>query len=118
MSTKFSVVEGINADTNAKFSISGRLDISSGAEVVKELNVNTNHVMCYSDSHVYFRFDLVSSNDQISSTNDLIMPAGTLFTLRVPNGLAPTDGGADETVYLHCKQVSSIAGKYFRLVEC
>ena len=118
MSVKFSVVEGINADTNAKWSVSSRLDISSATEVVKGLNVNTNHIMCYSDSDCYFRFDLTSSNDQISANNDVIMPAGTLFTVRVPNGVAPEDGGTDETVYFHCKQVTSVSSKYMRLVEC
>ena len=57
MSVKFSVVEGINADTNAKWSVSSRLDISSATEVVKTLDPNTNHLMCYSDSAVLFRFD-------------------------------------------------------------
>ena len=55
MSVKFSVVEGINADTNAKWSVSSRLDISSATEVVKELSVNTNHLMCYSDLQFVFQ---------------------------------------------------------------
>ena len=118
MSVKFSVVEGINADTNAKWSVSSRLDISSATEVVKTLGVTTNHIMCYSDSDCYFRFDLTSSNDQISANNDVIMPAGTLFTVRIPHRLAPEDGGDDEIIYFHCKQVASVAGKYMRLVEC
>ena len=118
MSVKFSVVEGINADTNAKWAVSSRLDISSATEVVKTLDPNTNHLMCYSDSAVLFRFDLVSTNNQISANNDVIMPAGTLFTIRVPNGLAPEDGGSDENVYFHAKQVDSASSKYLRLVEC
>ena len=118
MSVRYSVVEGINADTNALWTISSRVDVSSGAEAVKALGINTNHIMIYADSHCYFRFDLISTADQVSTTNDFILPAGTLFTIRVPNGLAPEDGGDDEIVYLHLKQISSVASKYVRLVEC
>ena len=45
-------------------------------------------------------------------------PPVTLFTIRVPNGLAPEDGGSDENVYFHAKQVDSASSKYLRLVEC
>jgi hypothetical protein len=118
MSTRFSVVEGINTDTNSNWSVSSRLDISSATEVVKALGVSTNHLMCYSDSAVLFRFDLISSNNQINANNDVIMPAGTLFTIRVPHRIAPEDGGDDEVIYFHVKQVDSVASKYLRLVEC
>ena len=118
MAVKFSVVEGINTDTNSNWSVSSRLDISSATEVVKALGVSTNHLMCYSDSAVLFRFDLTSSNDQISANNDVIMPAGTLFTVRIPHRLAPEDGGDDEVIYFHAKQVNSVSSKYLRLVEC
>ena len=93
MSVKFSVVEGINADVNADFSISSALDISSQTAVKKTLAVTTNHILIYSDSAVYFRFDLSSTTDTINTSNDLILPASTLISLRVPNGLAPEDGG-------------------------
>ena len=118
MSVKFSVVEGINADVNADFSISSALDISSQTAVKKALAVTTNHILVYSDSAVYFRFDLSSTTDTINTSNDLILPASTLISLRVPNGLAPEDGGSDEIVYFHAKQVTSASSKSFRLVEC
>jgi len=100
--------QSLNIDTTADWSVQTRLTISSAAAV--ESNVSAAHqIGVYSDSDVYVRFD-TASGDSIVANNDLILPALTLLFLKVPQGLG-------DTVYVHFKQVTSVATKYLRLVH-
>jgi hypothetical protein len=108
-----SVVESLNADVSANWSVSSALDISSAAHASKALASSTNSILIYSDSDVYLRFDQ-SASDTISTANDVILPAQTLMSIRVPNGLKAS---SDTAITVHFKQVTSVGTKTLRLVE-
>lgn len=108
-----SVVESLNADVSASWSVSSALDISSAAHASKTLDASTNSILIYSDSDVYIRFDQLTS-DTVSTANDVIIPAQTLMSIRVPNGLKAS---ADTAITVHFKQVASAGTKSLRLVE-
>jgi len=100
--------QSLNVDTTADWGVQTRLTISSAAAT--ESNVSgVNQIGIYSDSDVYVRFD-TASGDSVVANNDLILPALTLLFMKVPQGLG-------ETVYVHFKQVTSVATKYLRLVH-
>ena len=108
-----SVVESLNADVSGVWSVSDALNISSAAHALKTLDASTNSILIYSDSDVYVRFDRLTS-DTISVSNDVILPAQTLMSIRVPNGLKAS---ADTAITVHFKQVTSAGTKTLRLVE-
>ena len=108
-----SVVESLNADVSAGWTVSSALTISSAAHAYKTLSSDTNSILIYSDSDVYIRFDQLTS-DTISTSNDVIIPAQTLMSIRVPNGLKAS---ATTAITVHFKQVTSVATKTLRLVE-
>ena len=110
----YKVVESLNIDTAAEWTVSTRLTISSQAAVEKALSPSTNHIGLYSDSDIVFRFDL-ATGDSTSANNDMILQAKTLTFIRVPRGKSAL--GRD-VIYFHAKQVASVATKYLRLVEC
>ncbi len=90
-------------------------DISSAAEAVFTLSANTKSVIIDSDSNIYIRFDTTSSADQISTTNDIRWVAGDLRDIPVPD--MNTSNKTLGQVYLHVKQVTSVAAKTCRLIE-
>jgi len=104
-----SVVEALNKDVTAHWSATSRLDISSQAHAYLEIKDSTNHLILYSDSDVYIRFD-TRSFDTVDTTNDLILKASSFTDLRIPRGLG-------DYIVFHAKQVSSSASKYIRVVE-
>ena len=108
-----SVVESLNADVSASWSVATAKDISSQVERKEVLNSSTNSLLIYSDSDVYIRFDQLTT-DTISTANDVILPAQTLMSIRVPNGLKAS---SDTAITVHFKQVVSASGKSLRLVE-
>jgi len=97
-------------DTWTGYEVSTRLDISSQAHAYKLLDDNCSWIEIYSDLDIYINFDN-SVSDSINTQNDLIAPAGTIYSRRVPRGLG-------EGIYVHFKATSSEAGKYIRLVQC
>ena len=107
------VVESLNADVSGVWSVSSALTISSAAHAYKTLDASTNSILIYSDSDVYIRFDQLTS-DTISTSNDVILPAQTLMSIRVPNGLKSI---ATTAITVHFKQVTSAGTKTLRLVE-
>ena len=107
------VVESLNADVSGVWSVSSALTISSAAHAYKTLDASTNSILIYSDSDVYIRFDQLTS-DTISTGNDVILPAQTLMSIRVPNGLKASSTTA---ITVHFKQVTSVGTKTLRLVE-
>ena len=110
----YKVNEAANIDMAAEWTVSTRLTISSQAAVEKALAPSTNHIGLYSDSDVVFRFDL-TTGDNVSANNDMILQANTLTFIRVPKGVSALGRGV---IYFHAKQVASAATKYLRLVEC
>ena len=105
---KYNEKQSLNIDTAADWAVQTRLTISSAAAV--ESNVSTaNQIAIYSDSDVYIRFD-TSSGDNIVANNDIILPALTFMTFKVPKQLGTT-------IYVHFKQVTSVGSKYLRLVH-
>ena len=107
------VVESLNADVSASWTVSSALTISSAAHASKTLDESTNSILIYSDSDVYIRFDQLTS-DTVSTANDVIIPAQTLMSIRVPNGLKASSTTA---ITVHFKQVTSVGTKTLRLVE-
>ena len=110
------VVESLNADVSGVWSVSARLTIDSSstpAHDSKTLDASTNSILIYSDSDVYIRFDQLTS-DTVSTANDVIIPAQTLMSIRVPNGLKASSTTA---ITVHFKQVTSVGTKTLRLVE-
>ena len=107
------VVESLNADVSGDWTVSSALTISSAAHAYKTLDASTNSILVYSASDVYIRFDQLTS-DTISATNDVIIPAETLMSIRVPNGLKASSTTA---ITVHFKQVTSVGTKTLRLVD-
>ena len=107
------VVESLNADVSGDWTVSSALTISSAAHAYKTLDASTNSILVYSASDVYIRFDQLTS-DTISAANDVIIPAETLMSIRVPNGLKASSTTA---ITVHFKQVTSVGTKTLRLVE-
>ena len=108
-----SVVESLNADVSAGWTVSSALTISDAAHAYKTLSADTNTILVYSASDVYMRFDQ-STSDTISTANDIIIPAETLMSIRVPLGLKASSTTA---ITVHFKQVASVSAKTLRLVE-
>lgn len=104
-----SVKESLNFDSAGEWDVNAALDISNATAREVAINEHTTHVVVYSDSDVYFRFD-TTSGDNVNTSNDVIWPAETLITWRVPRGLG-------DTIYLHVKQTASAASKSCRVVE-
>ena len=110
------VVESLNADESADWSVSASLTIDSSstpAHDSKTLDASTNSILVYSDVDSYIRFDQLTS-DTIVANNDLIIPAQTLMSIRVPNGLYASSTTA---ITVHFKAVTGSGTKYLRLVE-
>ena len=110
------VVESLNADVSGVWSVSARLTIDSSstpAHDSKTLDASTNSILVYSDVDSYIRFDQLTS-DTIVVNNDLIIPAQTLMSIRVPNGLKASSTTA---ITVHFKAVTGSGTKYLRLVE-
>ena len=108
-----SVVESLNADVSGDWTVSSALTISSAAHAYKTLDASTNSILVYSASDVYIRFDQ-SPDTSIVVNNDLIIPAQTLISIRVPNGLKASSTTA---ITVHFKAVTGSGTKYLRLVE-
>ena len=110
------VVESLNADVSGDWTVSARLTIDSSstpAHAPKTLDASTNSILVYSDVDSYIRFDQLTS-DTIVVNNDLIIPAQTLISIRVPNGLKASSTTA---ITVHFKAVTGSGTKYLRLVE-
>tara|TARA_R110000744_G_scaffold284011_2_gene395348 strand:+ start:501 stop:875 length:375 start_codon:yes stop_codon:yes gene_type:complete len=111
-----SVVESLNADVSGDWTVSARLTIDSSstpAHATKTLDASTNSILVYSDVDSYIRFDQ-SPDTSIVVNNDLIIPAQTLISIRVPNGLKASSTTA---ITVHFKAVTGSGTKYLRLVE-
>ena len=112
------VVEALNADVSGDWTVSTRLTIDSSstpAHAYKTLDASTTSILIYSDVDSYILFDQLGSSDSgMAANNDLIIPAQTLMSIRVPNGLKAT---ATTVVTVHFKAVTGSGAKYLRLVE-
>ena len=112
------VVEALNADVSGDWTVSTRLTIDSSstpAHAYKTLDASTTSILIYSDVDSYILFDQLGSSDSgMAANNDLIIPAQTLMSIRVPNGLKAT---ATTAVTVHFKAVTGSGTKYLRLVE-
>ena len=108
-----SVVQAVNVDVNATWDVQTAVNISSQAQVHKDLNANTQRVGIYSDSDVYFTFTTLATTAN-SATNDLIIPSKSLRFIRVPTGIRERE---TDIIYLHIKQVVSVASRSARIVE-
>lgn len=111
--SKYSVVEAANINAELGWNVLTAADISSAAQVNQSLNEEAFWLIIYSDSDVYFKFSC-NASDTNSTTNDLIWPAQCLEPIRVPKAFREEK---TQTIYLHLKQVVSVAEKSARLVE-
>lgn len=110
---KHTVREAANTDVSGEWTVKDRIDISSQAHGSTTVDIKAKRLGVYSDSKIYFRFDK-KTTDTIDTQDDLILPAETLTFIRVPEGLKVQKADA---IVFHCKQVSSAASKYCRIVE-
>jgi len=105
------------AASGLDFAVQTRLTISSAAHVTVlydwDEGADFIQLMIESDSDVYYRWD-DSSADTISTTNDLILYADTLYILSVPIKLAKR---TKADIYAHFKQVTSAASKFIRVTK-
>ena len=95
-----------------KWNVIAAKDISSAQEVVHQVSAGTQYIIVDSDSEVYIRFNGVATANQIVAANDLRWPAKSQEAIEIPGNAAVS--GA---VYLHVKQVDSVASKTVRLIE-
>jgi len=93
-----------------------RKTISSAAQVNHALNVATTIVSIQPDSDVYVKFSTTQA-DTNSANNDFKYAGNglTIHPLSVPKGLQ--EGNPNTIVYMHIKQVTSVASKFCRVVE-
>lgn len=108
-----SVPQAVNVDVNATWDVQTAVDISSQTQVHKDLNADTQRVGVYSDSDVYITFTTSAATTN-SAANDLVYPAKTLMFMRVPTGIREKEA---DTIYMHIKQVVSVASCSARIVE-
>jgi len=111
---KNTVQGSLNLWTGGEWDVQTALDIGSQAHAYKTLDTKTGVIVIYSESACYMRFDQLTT-DTISTSNDIIIPAETLFTFNVPLGLR--DKYDSTSITVHFKQVTSVSGKSLRLVE-
>ena len=105
------------AASGLDYSPQTRLTISSQTHVTVKYAFDGTadfiQLMIQSDSDVHYRWDDLST-DSISANNDLILFADTLYILSVPIKLAKRIKG---DIFLHLKQVVSVASKFVRVVK-
>jgi len=110
----FSVENALNVDISGDWKVSERLNISDQSHACKKISEGTMHIVIWSDSDIYMRWDNAEV-DTIDINNDIIIPGETLVIWRVPNALKGS--GKNKDIYVHFKQVISAPDKYLRLVE-
>ena len=109
---KYSANEGASVEAATEWTVSTVLDISTAAVAETALNERTQYLTLYADLACYYLFD-IATGDNISTSNDPILPATTLIRIKVPRGLA----GQDDTLYFHITPTTSAGSKGVRLVE-
>lgn len=99
-----------------EFNEQPRVDISDGSEATIAFQTSFpsryTGILGQPDSQIRFKWSEIEADD-ISIPDSLKIPADELFEFILPYGLWSRKGG---TLYLHLKQVDSVALKYFRYV--
>ena len=99
------------------FSPQDRLEISSQAHVTILFDFDDpadfTQILLELDSDCKYRWD-DSSSDTISADDDLTLYANTTYQITIPFKLANRLG---KDLFLHLKQVSSVATKFARFVK-
>ena len=105
------------AASGLDFTVLPRLIISDQDEqtIVYDFDAPENYIqlMIQSDSDVHYRWD-DSGGDTINADNDLVLFADTTYILTVPVKLAKRVG-AD--IFVHFKQLVSVASKFIKVVK-
>jgi len=96
--------------------VQSRADISTGTQVHHELNLSSGIVSIQPESDVYVMFS-AGATDANSVNNDFHYAGDGLrkHPLSIPKGLQL--GDKTTPIYLHIKQITSVATKYCRIVE-
>ena len=108
---RHSVQEAVNATVGGSWTVSTAGTAGSSADVAntshKLLASNTSILGVYSAVEIYYNF--TTSETNVDSSNDLLIPANTQFFITVPRGLG-------STVYFNFNSTSTNTGAV-RMVE-
>ena len=108
---KHSVQEALNSTVGGTWTVSTAGTAGSSADVAntshKLLAGNTSILGVYSAVEIYYNF--TSSETNVNSSNDLLIPANTQFFITVPRGIG-------NTIYFNFNSTSTTTGSV-RMVE-
>ena len=106
-----SVQEALNSTVGGTWTVSTAGTAGSSADVAntshKLLEGNTSILGVYSAVEIYYNF--TSSETNVNSSNDLLIPANTQFFITVPRGIG-------NTIYFNFNSTSTTTGSV-RMVE-
>ncbi len=96
--------------------VNPRVDISSAAQKHHTIDLDATRIIIQSDSDIYVRIDSVADTANVANDDLKLVGNGlTMHEISVPKGIQA--GTQTVPLYLHIKQVTSVALKYCRIIE-
>lgn len=96
--------------------VATRIDISSATQKHHSIDLQATKILLQPDSDILVSIDSTSDTAN-NADNDLVLTGNGLIIheIAVPKGIQ--EGNPATQLYLHIKQVTSVASKYCRVVE-